>query len=147
MPTTKAEGGGTSGTEFTSSSPILEPRISIITVWVDKGAGQWSDRDLVKDIELTWNTGFKSSITGNHTGKPYAFQFANDEKISRMTIYTGDRVDQITFQTTMNREFKAGGSHGTAHGQDTGKSILLGFHGTWSSTDKELITLGSKFKD
>jgi len=141
MPTTQAEGGGASGTAFTSQ----EPRLSIITVWVDKGAGQWSNRDLVKDIELTWDTGSKSSITGNHTGKPYAFQFANDEKISRMTIFTGDRVDQITFVTTKSRDFKAGGSNGTAHGQDIGNGILLGFHGVWSSTDKELITLGSKF--
>lgn len=143
--------GGSGGTTFTSSIP--EPRITKLKAWVDKGAGEWSNRDLVKDVELTWNTGAKSSITGNHNGTAEDFQFANDEKIKRMTIFTGARVDQITFVTDKkdsngkDRTFSAGGSNGTAHAQSTGKGVFLGFQGTWSGTDKELVSLGSQFKD
>ncbi|KAF2681847.1 hypothetical protein K458DRAFT_391362 [Lentithecium fluviatile CBS 122367] len=135
--TTKSE--GVSGSkEFTLTNQQLA--VTKIEVWTDTGSktkdGDFHDRQLVKDIELTWNNGVTSNITGNQSGNSKDFDFNDKEKATSMTIRTGGRVDKISFNTDKEED-----------GKYLGKGILYGFHGHYDQTEKELISIGAKFKN
>ena len=151
--TTKST-GGSGGTSFTLTKE--KHVVTKIQVWTNTGsktsAGDWSDRQLVKDIELTWDNGDTDNITGNQSGDSVDFDFNDKEKVTSMTIRTGGRVDKISFVTDKKeddefRTFTAGQDHGSPHTQSVGKGFLYGFHGTYDQAQKELISLGAKFKD
>lgn len=151
--TTKST-GGSGGTEFTLTNQ--EHAVTKIQVWTDIGSntkdGNWSDRQLVKDIELTWSNGTTSNITGNQSGNSVDFKFNDKEKVTSMTIRTGNRVDKISFDTDKKedgeyRKFAAGEDHGSEHTQTVGKGILYGFRGYYDTTKNELISVGAKFKN
>ncbi|KAL2814844.1 hypothetical protein BDW59DRAFT_167034 [Aspergillus cavernicola] len=94
--------GGTGGTDFiiTNGSHAVKE----VRVWIAKGSGTWSDRDLVKAIKVTWEDGKKSAVKGNQSNtNGYIFYFNDNEKVSDMTIRTGDRVDKLIFNTTDSR--------------------------------------------
>ncbi|KAL5337915.1 hypothetical protein BJX70DRAFT_368025 [Aspergillus crustosus] len=136
--------GGSGGTDFTlthDSHPV-----KTLNVWVTKGSGVWSDRDLVKAIQVTWDDGKKSAVKGNKSNADeYVFSFGDDEKVKSMTLRTGDRVDKIKFDTTNDNEFAEGGDNGTAYDQKIGNGVLLGFKGAANSD--ELVSLGSVFDE
>ncbi|KAK7177894.1 hypothetical protein PSPO01_16056 [Paraphaeosphaeria sporulosa] len=129
--------GGSGGTKFKLINE--EHHVKKIEVWTDTGSntkdGNWSDRQLIKDIELTWDDNTSSNITGNQSGDSVDFIFKVDEKVTSMTIRTGARVDKISFVTNKKEDdvYLAQG-------------ILYGFHGYYNETKNELISLGAKFK-
>ncbi|RYP52742.1 hypothetical protein DL768_002171 [Monosporascus sp. mg162] len=135
--------GGSGGTSFTLTNG--SHAVTKLKVWTDTGCGFRSDRDLVKDIEITWDDGTKRHITGNQDGNSSDITFQDKEKVSTMTLRTGNRVDKVSLTTTNSRKFDEGQDHGTAYSQRVGNGVLLGFEGTFDAADKELISIGSKF--
>jgi hypothetical protein len=147
--------GGTGGTEFTLTNG--KAGVKKIKVTTDTGsktsAGDWSDRQLIKDIHLTWTDNTTENITDYKNGNWIDFDIDpdNNEKITKMTIRTGGRVDKIYLETDKEvkgeyRTFSAGQENGSEHEQTVGKGILYGFHGTYDKGTKELISLGTLFK-
>ncbi|KAL4881946.1 hypothetical protein BJY04DRAFT_51803 [Aspergillus karnatakaensis] len=136
--------GGSGGTDFTLTHG--NHAVTEVHVWVDKGSANWSDRDLVKAIQVTWSDGKVSTVKGNSDNHNEAiFSFEDAEKVKDMTLHTGDRVDKIAFNTTQDNDFAAGGEYGSAHDQKVGNGVLLGFKGSFNS--EELISLGSIFDE
>jgi hypothetical protein len=146
--------GGSGGTAFTLTKQ--NHAVTKIEVWTDIGSntkdGDFTDRLLVKDIELTWDDGSTGNVTGNHDGNSVDFDFNDKEKVTSMTIRTGARVDKIAFVTDKEedgeyRTFSAGQNHGNPHALSVGKGILYGFHGHYDKSQRELVSLGAKFKN
>lgn len=133
--------GGDGGDTFTINDTLIPVRE--IKVWIAKGAGDWTDRDLVKAIEVELTDGTKRAY-GNKKGTSYSFKFDEGEKVTSLDLYTGARVDRIMLKTS-SRTWDHGGKGGTAHHQDVGNGILLGFDG--SADSNELISLGAIFKE
>ncbi|KAJ4305537.1 hypothetical protein N0V90_001068 [Kalmusia sp. IMI 367209] len=142
--------GGSGGTSFTLVKQ--EYAVLKIKVWTDKGSGNYSDRQLIKDIQLTWDNGASEYITGNHSGNSANFDFNDNEKVTQMIIRAGDKVDKISFTTDKEkdgtlRSFSAGDENGSPCPQQLGVGIFVGFHGTYDPVNKELNSLGADFSN
>ncbi|KAL4867761.1 hypothetical protein BDV12DRAFT_197911 [Aspergillus spectabilis] len=136
--------GGTGGTDFTVTHDSRA--VKTLHVQIAKGSGGWSNRDLVKAIQVTWDDGKNSAVKGNKANADeYVFSFGDDEKVKSMTLRTRERVDKISFDTTDANTFAEGGDNGTAYDQKIGNGVLLGFRGVANSD--ELVTLGSVFDE
>jgi hypothetical protein len=135
-------------TTFTLRDSLVA--VQTITVWIDKGSTGYTDRDLVKAIQIDWTDGTGRS-QGNKTGNSHSFDFNDGEKVTSLSLWTGDRVDRILLKTDKPRTFDQGGKDytggkgGTEHPQELGTGILLGFAG--SSDSDELVSLGAIFKE
>jgi hypothetical protein len=135
--------GGSGGTCFTLTNGNLAVRK--VSVWVGTGGGKWNDRELVTAMSITWTDGSEQGPVGNAVGTQYDFTFHDNETVAGMQLWTGDRVDKISFTTSENRKFEKGGTGGGSHTQVVGNGTLLGFIGTYDSD--ELVSIGSKFKE
>lgn len=145
---TNPDNGGSGGTDFKITDSMNA--VKTITVWIDNGSGNNSDRKLVKAIKVKWSSG-KEREKGNQTGTSHSFDFDDNEKVKSLVLWTGDRVDRIVLKTDGDRTFDQGGKDytkgrgGTAHDDGVANGILLGFNGR--SDSNELIALGSVFKE
>ncbi|GAO15274.1 uncharacterized protein UV8b_04910 [Ustilaginoidea virens] len=139
------DAGGSGGKDFylTNGKHV----VTKVKVWTDTGSGDWKDRDLVKDIEVTFDDGMTAHVTGNQTGNSSDLEFGEKEKVASMVFRTGARVDKVYFKTDLDNELSQGTENGSPHDQNVGNGVLLGFHGRWDETNKELIALGSRFQD
>jgi hypothetical protein len=131
--------GGTGGTTFSISDDLIA--VQTITVWVGPGSGT----TLVLGIKVDWTDG-KSRSKGNtsNTNGSSSFKFDEGEKVTSMSLWTGDRVDRLLMKTDGDNTFDQGGTGGTEQPQGIGNGILLGFQGSYDSN--ELVSLGSIFK-
>jgi hypothetical protein len=140
--------GGSVGTDFSVSENLVA--VKQVTVWVDDGSGVYSDRKLIKAIKTEWTDGTSRS-EGNQSGVSHSFQFDDSEKVTSLSLWTGDRVDRIQMKTSGSRTFDHGGKDytngrgGKENSQDIGEGTLLGFNGKYDSN--ELISLGTIFKE
>lgn len=100
----------------------------------------------MKGIEVTLKGG-TTRIAGSKTGVKSSFDFDEGEKVTKMSLWTGSRVDKLslTVATQGRASFEKGGPNGTEHAQQLGNGILLGFSGTYDSN--ELISLAAIFKE
>lgn len=123
--------------------------VTKVTVWIGKGAGCLSDRNLVKGIKITWDDGSHQSAKGGEIGDclKETFPFNDEENVKDMIIRTGSRVDKLSFSTTAtpSRKFEEGDNNGDEHTQYVGNGVLLGFTGTYNS--QELVSIGSTFDE
>lgn len=137
--------GGDGGNEFEFLNDDLPVRK--LRVWYAAGSNDWSDRDLVKSLQVEWENGAISSIVGQQNTDSSTLKehiFKTDEKVMEMVLYTGDRFDRLHMKTDKGKGFDAGGKHGTHKRQDLGNGILLGFRG--ASDENELRRIGSIFQ-
>ncbi|MCJ1317359.1 hypothetical protein MMC15_002682 [Xylographa vitiligo] len=136
--------GGSGGTKFTLTNG--KKAVKQISVWVARGSNGWNDRDLIKAVKLTWKDEEERTATGKKEGATeYTFEFHDDETVTDLQIWTGDRVDRLKLTTSENRRFEKGGTGGAVHSEQIGNGVLLGFTGYADS--QELISLGTKFKE
>ena len=134
--------GGSTGDSFTLTNN--DSAVKELSVWIAKGAGGWSDRDLIKAIEVKWDN--KTRSKGNKTGTQHTIKFDDDEKVKELKLWTGNRVDKISLKAeNHDHDFVHGGTNGTEHKENIGNGILIGFVG--SADSNELVSLGSKFKE
>jgi hypothetical protein len=85
--------------------------VETLTVWVDDRSGNYSNRKLVKAIKVKWDDG-KERVTGNQTGISHSFKFDEEEKVTSLVLWAGDRVDRIQLKTDGKRVFDHGGKCG-----------------------------------
>lgn len=139
--------GGTDTGDYVKAYTLTHGEYTVkkIQVWTATGSGRWKDRQLVKDIELTWTDGHVNHITGNQSGNSTDLTFEDAEKVKSLTLRTGDRVDKVELITDQDHELKEGEDHGSEKVQRIGGGGLLGFTGNWDTVNKELISIGSKF--
>jgi len=136
--------GGSSGTDFTLTNGNFA--VKTLNVWIAKGSNGWSDRDLVKAIEIVWTENTDITVQGSKTdATQHSFTFHDGETVTSMDLWTGDRVDKISFTTSENRTFTQGGTGGTQYSQQIGIGVLFGFKGSYNSD--ELVSIGSVFKE
>ncbi|KAK4235109.1 hypothetical protein C8A03DRAFT_37069 [Achaetomium macrosporum] len=144
----EATGGSSDNTfRFTDGlNPVEE-----ITVWVADGSGNYNNRKLIKAIKVKWRSSGRESKIGNETGNFYSFTFHEGDKVESLDLWTGDRVDRIVLKVKNRSKWEHGGTDtrdgkgGTAHSQELGNGILLGFYG--SVNNDELVSLGAIFKE
>ncbi|KAI8951127.1 Jacalin-like lectin domain-containing protein [Xylaria longipes] len=133
--------GGSSGDGFKLNNE--KKAVKTITVWINKGPVDYLDRDLVRAIEVVWTDG-KTRSQGNKSGDSSSFTFDDDEKVTKLSLWAGGRVDKLSL-TTNRTTWVNGGTGGTEHAQKLGNGILLGFSG--SSDKNGLVSLGAIFKE
>jgi hypothetical protein len=86
------------------------------------------------------------TVQGSKTdANKHTFTFHDSETVTSMDLWTGDRVDKISFTTSDNRTFTQGGTGGTKYSQEIGIGVLYGFTGSYDSD--ELVSIGSVFKE
>ena len=139
-------------TDFSVSENLSA--VSAITVWVDAGDGNYSDRDLVKGIKVQWANGQVAS-KGEEAGTSHLLNIQSDEKVTSLSVWVGDRLDRIRLTTDKKKgAFDCGGMDYT-HGRggkkyvtdpkNLGNGILLGFVGRLDSA--RLISLAGIFEE
>jgi hypothetical protein len=149
----EATGGSSNNNSKTFSfTDGLNP-VEQLTVWVADGSGNYHNRKLIKALKVKYrNNGGTEDKIGHETGTSYTFTFDKGDKVESLVLWTGDRVDRIVLKVA-NREAAwehggtdtSGGKGGSAHSQELGNGILLGFHG--KADDNELLSLGAIFKE
>ncbi|CAG9988006.1 unnamed protein product, partial [Clonostachys byssicola] len=85
--------------------------LATVTLWVGNGSWGYHDRKLIKAIKVQYKDGMER-FYGNKEGDdntPHSFKFDTDERVKSMSIWSGDRVDRIRWQTNHNRTFDQGG--------------------------------------
>ncbi|KAK3303813.1 uncharacterized protein B0T15DRAFT_541316 [Chaetomium strumarium] len=124
-----------------------------ITVWVADGSGNYHNRKLIKALKVKYrNNGETTDKIGNETGTSYTFTFDKGDKVESLVLWTGDRVDRIELKVANRKDSwihggtdTSDGKGGTAHEQELGNGILLGFKG--KADDNELLSLGAIFQE
>ncbi|KAI1202565.1 hypothetical protein F5X97DRAFT_344746 [Nemania serpens] len=147
----EVQGGSTGTLDFKKQKDLNA--VTGITAWVADGPGNYSDRKVVRGIEITWKDG-TTRLMGLKKGDSSVHSFDSDETVKSMSLWTGDLVDRIKIETTRTtweqggkeaESTKSGKTGGSEHVQKVGNGILLGFEGT--SNNDGLVSLGAIFKE
>jgi hypothetical protein len=97
-----------------------------ITTWRDGSTGN----GVIAAIELKWFDAQETASTGDKHGASNYYEFGKDEKITKMNIRWGNKVDQIAFETDKGGQYQHGGtSSGNVASLNVGNGKIVSAHG------------------
>lgn len=129
------EGGG----EFNGLSNN-SARVSSIQVWTHNGPG---GHEMLKAIRLYWNDGEERTFGHTNGDANASAVFHEKEVITKMSIFAGDWVDAIYFESDRQPGGqRLGGPGGVERPQDVGNGVFIGL---WGRDGSDIDALGSIF--
>ncbi|KAI5921947.1 hypothetical protein F4810DRAFT_721697 [Camillea tinctor] len=132
-------GHDSGGHEFTALGNSDQMPIKTLKVWTINGEG---DHEIIKAIKIIWQNNEQQTF-GNPTEQAkYGYTFEEDETIQHMSVFAGDWVDSLWFQTKKTPGTKLGGSGGVEHKQNVQNGVFVGL---WGRCGSDIDALGSIF--
>lgn len=99
---------------------------------------------IVHGIRVTWRNGERSKLYGARLGSLKTYEFAENERVEKMSIDALLEVHRIEFTTNMGGKFTAGGPTGIRNDVEVGNGLILGIEGR---SELKITKLGVAFGD